>query len=392
MNSRALHQRLGTSGATCAVLFVVAILSSLAPATASADFAREFEFDGESLSVGNLIGAITLEASDNGKFQVVVDVRGEDASEELISFETDEGDDAVLFVRFPTEESRRYVYPELGRSKSQISFRNEGRRDGVLSSFFRELGRKKIEVSGRGRGLEVWADIVIRVPADSEIRVRNGVGSIEAKDVEAQTKLMNQSGPIYADGIGGDLICDTGSGHVEVHAVTGDLLVDTGSGHVEVSDVKGKSCNIDTGSGHVALANVEADEVLVDTGSGKVELEDVNCHDLSVDTGSGGVRADGLHANDVEIDTGSGSVRLELVEMGEGGFTVDTGSGSITMIVPESASANFRAHAGSGGVDVDIDDIDVHRVRRDSIDFDMGSGSAEVLLETSSGGIRIAAR
>jgi hypothetical protein len=236
----------------------LAILTLLSSGTAYADFSKEFSFDSKELSVGNLIGEVTVEASTSGKFEVVVDVRGEDATEERINFETDEGSEATLFVGFPVDESRRYVYPEMGRGKTNFNFGRNRSDNSVLGSLFRDLGRKKIEVSGKGRGLEIWADVTVRVPDGAQLYIRQGAGRIDAQNVDAKLNLDIHSGSINAENIGDELLCDTGSGHVDVHGVDGSVNVDTGSGHVDVSGVKGDYCTIDTGSGHVTLTDIVA--------------------------------------------------------------------------------------------------------------------------------------
>ena len=367
---------------SAAFALALALLVITSPAVAE-DFDESFTFDATTLRLSNLIGAIDVEGHDGADFQVDVRVRGEDASRDEITFEVEEGSTTTLRIVFPDE--RDFVYPELG-SNSRTRF---GLGEGGGWNIF---GRDTIEVRGRGRGLEMWADVTIRVPRDAELVVRHGVGGIEALDVNAHLDLGVRSGHARAQRVNGDVELDTGSGHVAVEAITGALRVDTGSGHVEAVDVNGPRMLIDTGSGNVRLVDAQGDHIEIDTGSGKVEVSRATFGEITIDTGSGSVDCEELAADDLSIDTGSGSVSVDLVRLGDGEFHVDTGSGGIRFSMPASASAHVWAETGSGGVDLDVAGARIVKEKRDEIEFEVGDGAARIELETGSGGIRIAAR
>jgi len=328
----------------------------LLAAPALAGFTEEFSFDASTLTVGNLIGQVQVEGHSGSDFEVVVEVDGDDAERDLIRFERNEGRDAELFLVFPVEEHQRYVYPAIGRGRTQIRLRHhDGRKSNWLDALLGGGRGEKIEVRGGGRGLEMWADVTIRVPAGKELVVFHGVGEAEAQDVD------------------GDLTLDVSSGSVLARGIQGHTLLDTGSGHVELMDCK-------------------ADLITVDTGSGHVRLDAVDCLELAVDTGSGGVDGRNVATDRAMVDTGSGSVDLDLVRMGDGPYEIDTGSGGITFEMPEDASAEVMAECSSGRVSVDVRDAVMHHQRRDEAEFEVGNGDARVTLSTGSGGIRVRQR
>lgn len=370
---------------TGAILVLLLVVFAAVPARA--EYEESFTYSASSLQVTNLVGRVDVVGHGGSDFVVEVRVEGDDAEPGVIEFRSSEGDRAELVVGFPVDEERRYVYPELGR-RSRTSF-NPGRGDGGIWNIF---GRDRIEVRGSGRGMELWADVRILVPAGAEVIVFNGVGAMEASDLDAHVELNVRSGTALVHDVVGDVAVDTGSGHVEIDQVEGNLLVDTGSGHVEVIGLTGERASIDTGSGHVVVRDARVPRIEVDTGSGHVEMERVTCDDIEVDTGSGHVELDELRAASAMIDTGSGRVRVELVEMGDGDFEVDTGSGSITFLMPENASARVDAETNSGGIDVDVAGADIGRQKRNHVRFEVGGGAADVRLDAGSGGIRIASR
>ena len=196
-------------------LLVLGAVLAAAAVAAAGEFEREFTLEGDRLEVWDLIGAVELEPGRGDDFQVLVRVRGEDADEDLIGFAVDEGRTARLVIEFPLDEHRRYVYPELGRGSSTTMSADDwgrGRDSGWLAGLF----GKKIRISGRGSGLELWCDVTIRVPEGKAAAVRTGAGRIDAAGVRGDLDLDTASGPVTARDQEGDLLIDTGSGSVEV--------------------------------------------------------------------------------------------------------------------------------------------------------------------------------
>jgi len=353
----------------------VAILVSLiltACGAGAAEFEREFTFDAKELLISNMIGQVEVVSGSSDAFRVLVSVRGEDATEDLLEFITDEGSQSALVIKFPLDEHKKYRYPALGSgSSASISFQDKNDHEGSwLKKVFSGWGGKKVTVKGSGNGLELWADVTIEVPARRILEVSLGVGEIQANELEA------------------DLNLDTNSGSISVENITGDLLADTGSGRVAAIGIEGE-VNIDTGSGRVRVAHCNSAEVKVDTGSGSVEVENVDCQYMLVDTGSGGVEASAIKADKAKIDTGSGGVTLQLDRMGDGRFVVDTGSGSIELVLPADASARITADTGSGSIRNKVEGAEVIQAERDELEMVVGGGAAKVTLDAGSGSITI---
>lgn len=359
-----------------ALLLALPLLMALTASLALAgDFERDFTFDSHDLKVVNMIGAVTVTATEGEDFQVHVVVRGADAGPDVLTFVTPNDDGDVLAIQYPLKEHQRYVYPEMGsRSKTTMHFSNEAEESkSWLKKVFAGMSGTGVTVRGKGNGLEVWADLTIAVPRGASLEVRNGVGEIQAADLAADLSLDVNSGAIAVRGLAGDLLADTGSGRVLARGITGELDLDTGSGEVELSDCDGST-------------------IKVDTGSGKVVAENVQCRTLDVDTGSGSVKASRIQADEVKIDTGSGSVVLQLDRMGRGDFLIDTGSGGIDLILPGDVSAHITAETGSGSVECDLAEAKVMRKDRSELEVVAGSGAAKVTLGAGSGTISIRAK
>jgi hypothetical protein len=333
---------------------------------ARADFERDARLAAETVVIRNLIGQIEIEGHDGPDFEIRVRVQGADATADRVPLVIDEGRRAEVTIRFPLDESKRYVYPRM--KGGNMSFSVSDADAGWLTRLL-DLGGGNVKVSGRG--LEIWADVVVLAPRGGEVVIEHGAGTIEARDVEADLDLSIRSGPVDVLGAGGSVSVDTGSGNVKVANIDGELHVDTGSGNVSASHVTGNN-------------------VHVDTGSGRVDLDGVVSSSLHVDTGSGGVDARAVSADDLTIDTGSGSVALQLDRMGGGSFDIDTGSGSIDLRLPPDASVDVEADTGGGGITLDLTgDYRVRHEEKNEAELTIGGGDAELELDTGSGSIHI---
>jgi hypothetical protein len=352
----------------------LAALVLLALPAVAAEFSRDLQTDAQELVLRNLVGRVTVLPASGDQYQVTVHVRGKDADPSLITVELEDGKQAELQIVFPIDEHRDYVYPELSGDRTTISRPGSDPDDNsVLRKIWRSISGDRVTVRRDGRGLEVWADVEVRVPAGRQTSIYLAAGNLDANDVQGTLVLDTSSGPVTAQRHQGRLVCDTGSGSVSVDDVDGSLLADTGSGSVVVKNQRGGACKVDTGSGSVRIDGADTD-------------------DLYVDTGSGSVRARGIKADKARIDTGSGSVLLELDRMGTGKFVVDTGSGGVELVIPGDASATIDVDTGSGGIRNRVAGAEVVREGRSSMTLRVGEGTARVTLDTGSGSVTVASR
>jgi hypothetical protein len=328
-------------------------------------------FSADTLVVTHLLGTVEVLPTAGSQFEVEVRFVGEGA-EESLKVHTREGSTAEVAIQFPVDRVRKYRYTDAGRMTTQLTLplRRDGESSGgLVASLFRQLSGDRIEISDR-RGTEMWADLTVRVPAGKTLDLVLGAGKIQAVGVEGDLSLDSHGGPITMTGL------------------QGTIRADTGSGSISGEDLDGR-INLDTGSGSISLRHARGPEVLIDTGSGSVKLANVDSERLLVDTGSGTVRGEALGADDLDIDTGSGGVEVELVRMGTGKFVVDTGSGTVNFRLPRGASARIVADTGSGGIRFDLEDAEVLHQERSNVLLSLGTGAAEVLLDTGSGSVTV---
>ena len=376
-------------GARCGLALAALVAATVLSAPAFAEFDESHRFDARSLEVTNLIGKVAIGQATGDEFEVDVSVRGADGVRRNIDIEQERGSRARLDVVFPVDDERRFVYPEFSRRRAQLWFR-EGRSSSLLGEILRAVSGRRIRVQRSGSGMEVWADLTIRVPEGASLTLQHGAGDVEVRDLVADLEIDVKAGVMEAAGLDGQVELDLGSGGLTVEDVRGRLVMDTGSGGASLDRFEGAALSIDTGSGSVAVSEVSAEAVEIDTGSGGVTVDGVETRRLMIDTGSGSVRVESAGADSAVIDTGSGRVHLALERMGDGRFEIDTGSGSIVMLVPGDLSARFDIDIGSGGIDVDVPIAKTLHKSRGEMRFIAGDGDASVVLDTGSGGVRVA--
>ena len=376
-------------GARCGLALAALVAATVLSAPAFAEFDESHRFDARSLEVTNLIGKVAIRQATGDEFEVDVSVRGADGVRRNIEIEQERGSRARLDVVFPVDDERRFVYPEFSRRRAQLWFR-EGRSSSLLGEILRAVSGRRIRVQRSGSGMEVWADLTIRVPEGASLTLQHGAGDVEVRDLVADLEIDVKAGVMEAAGLDGQVELDVGSGGLAVEDVRGRLVMDTGSGGASLDRFEGAALSIDTGSGSVAVSEVSAEAVEIDTGSGGVTVDGVETRRLMIDTGSGSVRVESAGADSAVIDTGSGRVHLALERMGDGRFEIDTGSGSIVMLVPGDLSARFDIDIGSGGIDVDVPIAKTLHKSRGEMRFIAGDGDASVVLDTGSGGVRVA--
>jgi DUF4097 and DUF4098 domain-containing protein YvlB len=258
---------------------------------------------------------------------------------------------------------RDLVYPPLGRwSNTTVQVREDG-------TFGDGRRGEELRIRGGGGGTEAWADLVVRVPAGTRVRLQTGVGEATARDLAA------------------DLTVGSAAAGVTVERTRGSLSVGTGSGDVRVSDVQGEEVAVGTGSGDARIDGVRAERLRVGTGSGDVGGGDVAAGEFRLGTGSGDVRLGTVRARRLQLGTGSGDVALALGDALDEA-RVGTGSGSVTLRLPPTLGATIEVSTGSGGLRTDVP-IQLVRQQRGRFEGRLGDGRARVRVTTGSGGVRL---
>jgi hypothetical protein len=344
---------------------VVALALVVAPSVVAAQASRHV-LKGDSVAVYNLVGELRVDPGTGSDVVVEVQRGGADAAQLDIQSGPIRG-----------RESLRIIYPDdvislpsWGRGwNTTLRVRDdgtfgdtEGRRHGFSEGH-------EVRITGRGRGLEAYADLHVTIPAGKSVGLYLGVGKTTITNVDGALRVSVASADVAATGTKGSLRISTGSGNVDVRTAAGDVALETGSGDITVSGMQGTSLKLDTGSGDVTLTDGKAGSLSVETGSGNIDAKSSSGDELSFDTGSGDV--------DVALTATFRSLHIE------------TGSGNVTLKVPPELGAQVELDTGSGDIDLGGLTLQVRRVQHDHIEGVLGDGRGRLSVETGSGDVRL---
>ncbi|HEY6091258.1 MAG TPA: DUF4097 family beta strand repeat-containing protein [Gemmatimonadales bacterium] len=344
---------------------VVALALVVVPSVVAAQTSRHV-LKGDSVAVYNLVGELRVDPGTGSDVVVEVQRGGADAAQLDIQSGPIRG-----------RESLRIIYPDdvislpsWGRGwNTTLRVRDdgtfgdtEGRRHGFNEG-------REVRITGRGRGLEAYADLHVSIPAGKSVGLYLGVGKTTITNVDGALRVSVASADVAATGTKGSLRISTGSGNVDVRTAAGDVALETGSGDITVSGMQGTSLKLDTGSGDVTLTDGKAGSLSVETGSGNIDAKSSSGDELLFNTGSGDV--------DVALTATFRSLHIE------------TGSGNVTLKVPPELGAQVELDTGSGDIDLGGLTLQVRRVQHDHIEGVLGDGRGRLSVETGSGDVRL---
>lgn len=273
-------------------------------------------------------------------------------------------------LTYPVEKHRRFHYNGRGwGNRTQTRYRGQ---------------KVSLTTHKTSSTPTLFVDLIIQIPAQSNLVVRNVVGPVTGGRLEGQLVVDTGSGDVTLDSFVGNLTVDTGSGDVRIGSVRGETLIDTGSGDVRVESLVGNG-RIDTGSGTVAVREVAAGKLEADTGSGDVVIENGTVSDLLADTGSGSISILGVDVARLKADTGSGDVVVESPWTLADRFVIDTGSGDVKILGPASAAFDIVHDAGSGRLVVRYEDAELRKSGNQIVGAKRGEKPAVIRVDTGSG-------
>lgn len=130
-------------------------------------------------------------------------------------------------------------------------------------------------------------NLTVKIPQPMNLRVEDGSGWIEIKDIDGNLFVDDGSGDIDISNIKGDVEIDDGSGETNLNNISGYVEIDDGSGELEIENIRG-DLNVDDGSGDMKITNINGN-VFVTDGSGSININGVDKDVTIKEAGSGGL-------------------------------------------------------------------------------------------------------
>ena len=112
---------------------------------------------------------------------------------------------------------------------------------------------------------------------------------------------------------------------------------------------------------------------------------------VKAETTNGGIKGRDL-SGAVEATATNGGVTLEMTAVAAGGIRAETTNGGVEVQIPGSARADIRASVVNGGINLTGLELEGGEKTRRRVEGRLNGGGPSVAVETTNGGIRIAAR
>ena len=249
--------------------------------------------------------------------------------------------------------------------------------------------RLRLQNQGGDVTIKTWDRSQIRIQAAHssrstvEVEVRGQVVEIEAKGRRGPSSVVDYQLTVPAwmaldiGGMYAEVSIDGTKAPVKVETLEGNISLRGGSETVTLTTVNGR-IDVTGARGRVELHAVSEGITVTDLVGGELVVESV----------SGDIDLRRIDAKSVDAQTISGEVIYEGRIADAGSYSLLTHSGDVTLAIAETTNASISVVTGSGEVSSSFS-LKAERTSRRRNTYRMGTGSANVEVETFSGDVEM---
>jgi DUF4097 and DUF4098 domain-containing protein YvlB len=169
------------------------------------------------------------------------------------------------------------------------------------------------------------------------------------------------------------------AGSVTVKNTEGDIVLHGLNGAVDATSIEG-GVKIDGGRGHIKASSADAD-ITITKANGEIEADSID----------GDVKLIDVQSASVDVSTVDGEVAFSGPIQASGKYRFATHDGDVVLNIPENSSATFAIRMYHGDLHSSLAlkgaAGDVRRGK--PVTYTLGSGSAQVAIETFDGDVHI---
>jgi len=181
--------------------------------------------------------------------------------------------------------------------------------------------------------------------------------------------LRGSDTDVRVDGTRGEVNIDVHDGDVWLRGGTGRVTIRSHDGDIEAEDLEGR----------IRIFNMDGD-IFVDGAVGDIEAEATD----------GKITLLNIDAPNVYANTVDGDIWFDGILVPRGSYTLGTHDGDITVQIPEDTDAHVTMATHDGEFISDDFPLTVRRLPMDRrIEFDLGSGGADLRIEAFDGDIEL---
>ena len=230
----------------------------------------------------------------------------------------------------------------------------------------RGLGIRRDKLIGK-------VDLRVRMPTQANMEIRTNIGNIDARQLIGESELRTIAGNISVADSQGEFDLETEIGGISARQVVGEFELRTTAGDISVADGRGEF-DLET-----EIGGISAHQVV-----GEFELR-TTAGDVSV--------ADGQGEFTLETEIGGISFAGEFTDQSDNLFSTVTGDIEVALVEEPNVELQASTHLAGNihlgqSVSKSISEMGISGERR-NLNMTMGSGTADLSLETQSGNVRI---
>jgi hypothetical protein len=212
-------------------------------------------------------------------------------------------------------------------------------------------------------------EIAVSVPRATSASVHASGGRLEVSGLEGASNLSSSGGSVHVRDLAGKLEAESSGGRIEASELRGDVRLRSSGGGVHAWSVQGT--------------------VLAESSGGRVHLERIS-GDLRASSSGGGVTVRDAGGR-VEASSSGGPVVVSFAPGNAHGGDIDSSGGGVVVHLDPGVSLNVDAASSGGSVTCDLPVTVQGKITRHALRGALRRGGERLHLQSSGGGIRIAA-
>lgn len=185
---------------------------------------------------------------------------------------------------------------------------------------------------------------------------------------------------------------------LKLSGVYTDMVLEDFQGEATAETVRGE-IRAKGGSGFLSLRSIQG-RVIVEGAKGRIKLNGVNegihvvgvSGEITAETTNGDIVLERIESDSVDVGTVNGDVTFDGVIRDKGRYLFTTHNGDVSIALPEKVNATVTVRTFNGDFEssftVPVNEVNAERRGR-RFSFTLGSGSAQVELESFGGTIRL---
>ena len=183
--------------------------------------------------------------------------------------------------------------------------------------------------------------------------------------------------PLDLSGVHTDVSVTGARGPVTVETVQGEITVEGGEGLVSLQSVEGR-VSLRGAKGRIEVHSVNED-IVIAASTGEITAETVN----------GGIELDQVDATGLEASTVNGDIDYDGPVRNGGRYALSSHNGDLTLTVADGTNAAVAVSTFNGEFESEFPVTLTEARKGKRFSFTLGSGSAQVSLESFQGSIRL---